>query len=69
MSTPQNPPMPKVGSPVYTACKGIIFYEDDTPTAVFGERRLYFCLSSCLKAFQDDPKTSCLADEFNRESN
>ncbi|HEY5670369.1 MAG TPA: hypothetical protein VIS10_10255 [Anaerolineales bacterium] len=69
MSEPQNAPTPKSGSPVYTACKGIIFYEDDTPTAVFGERRLYFCLPSCLRAFQEDPKTSCLADEINSENN
>lgn len=52
-----------------TACKGLIFYEEDTPTAVLGEQRLYFCLPSCLKAYQDDPKTSCLVDEFNRDSN
>ena len=56
-------PLPRVGSPVTTACKGVILYETGTPTTLYHGKRIYFCLVSCLKAFLDDPETSCLADE------
>ncbi len=68
MSVPHDPPLPKIGSPVTTACNGIIYYEVDTPTALFRGQRIYFCLPSCLKSFQDDPKTSCLVDNINQHN-
>jgi YHS domain-containing protein len=52
---------------VTTACKGIIPFEVGTPTALFCGKRVYFCLTSCLKAFLDDPDTSCLADEIRKD--
>jgi len=61
MAAQQGPSLPKIGSTVTTVCKGLIFYEADTPNVIYHGRRIYFCLSSCLKAFQEDPKTSCLA--------
>ena len=60
MAAQQNPSLPKIGSEVTTACKGLIYYEATTPNVIYHGRRIYFCLSSCLKAFQEDPKTSCL---------
>lgn len=59
----QDPPTPKPGSIVLTACKGYIHYEPGTPTTVFRGQRLYFCLPSCLQAFQENPKMSCLAGD------
>jgi len=61
---PDALPLPKVGSPVITACKGVILYEASTPTALYHGKRVYFCLISCLKAFLDDPETSCLPDKI-----
>ncbi len=61
MAAQQNPSLPEIGSEVTTACKGLIYYEAGTPNVIYHGRRIYFCLSSCLKAFQEDPKTSCLA--------
>jgi len=63
MNAPEDPPLPRMGSAVTSACRGFIVLDDDTPSTVYRERRIYFCLPSCLKAFQDDPKTSCMAGD------
>ncbi len=68
MSVLHDPPLPKIGDSVTTACKGLIFYEADTPTVLSRGQRIYFCLPSCLKAFQDDPETSCLADDIKQHN-
>ena len=68
MSVTSDQQLPKVGSPVTTACKGIISYDADTPAVLFRGERIYFCMPACLKAFQDDPKKSCLADEINKQT-
>ena len=63
MNAPKDPLLPKVGSAVTTACSGFIPFEKNTPHTIYRGRRIYFCLPSCLKAFQDDPKTSCMAGD------
>jgi YHS domain-containing protein len=68
LSAPDAPPLPKVGSPVTTACKGAILYEVDTPSAFYRGERFFFCLTSCLKTFLDNPETSCLAEEIKRDN-
>jgi YHS domain-containing protein len=67
MKGSKDPPLPKPGSAVPTACRGTILYENGTPSAIFRGRRVYFCMKSCLKAFQEDPRTSCLAAEFYQD--
>jgi hypothetical protein len=49
---------------VLTACRGYIQYEPNIPTAIYAGRRVFFCLPTCLKAFEEDPKTSCLAGDL-----
>jgi len=61
-------PLPPTDTPVLTACKGFILFEQHTPTTVYRGRRIYFCLPSCLKAFQEDPKTSCMAGDILQET-
>ncbi len=56
-------PLPAVGSVVATACKGTIRYEKNVPTLVYKGQRLFFCLPTCKRSFQYDPKTSCLAGD------
>ena len=68
MGASQNPSPPGVGDPVTTACGGTILYEKGMPNALYRGRRIYFCLNSCLKIFQDDPKTSCLEAEKGAEN-
>ncbi len=63
MNPPQEPPIPAPGSIVLTACKGYIHYEPGIPTTLYRGQRLYFCLPTCLLAFEADPKTSCLAGD------
>jgi len=63
-----NNPFPKPGTEVVTACKGHVFYEEDTPSVEFRGKRVFFCLPACLIAFQDDPKTSCMAGDLQQES-
>jgi len=63
-----DPLLPLPETPVTTACRGFILYDKNTPTEVYRGRRIYFCLPSCLKAFQEDPKTSCLAGDILQES-
>jgi YHS domain-containing protein len=61
VSNAPEPPIASPGKVVATACRGYIQFEAATPHTVFRGQRIYFCLPSCLKAFEDDPKTSCLA--------
>ena len=68
MSDEASLPFPKADSPVTTACNGYILYEEGTPSAIYKGKRVYFCLPSCLKAFEDDPRTSCMASDFLNES-
>ena len=56
-------PLPAVGFVVATACKGTIRYEKNVPTLVYKGQRLFFCLPICMRSFQYDPKTSCLAGD------
>lgn len=63
MSEHESVPLPAIGSIVTTACRGAIRYEKHTPSAVYQNQRLYFCLPTCLRSFQLDPKTSCLAGD------
>lgn len=58
-----QPPLPQPGSVVPTACRGYLLLDEDTPTAVYRGRRIYFCLPDCLKNFSQNPKTSCLAGD------
>ena len=65
MNAPKDSSLPKVGTAVTTACRGFILFEENTPSTVYRERRIFFCLPSCLKAFQEDPKTSCIAVDID----
>jgi YHS domain-containing protein len=56
-------PLPAEGALITTACKGTIRYEKNVPTLVYKGRRLYFCLPTCKRSFEYDPKTSCLAGD------
>jgi hypothetical protein len=63
MSVSQEPPLPRPGSVVTTACRGFMHFQSDTPNAVYRGRRVFFCLPTCLKSFEENPKTSCLAGD------
>ena len=54
-------PHPLPGTEVYTACGGIVQYMSNTPSAVYKEEVVYFCLPICKADYEDNPKTSCLA--------
>lgn len=52
---------PAVGSPVPTACGGIVAYTSATPYVEFRGKAVYFCLPACKDDYDRDPGTSCLA--------
>jgi YHS domain-containing protein len=51
----------KFGTPVRTACGGVIHYSADTPCILFKGEAVYFCLPVCKEDFDRDPLSSCLA--------
>lgn len=55
-----EPPVPTAGSPVVTACGGLVRFERSLPDAIFHGVRVYFCLPSCKRLFEQNPKASCL---------
>jgi hypothetical protein len=50
-----------LGTPVRTACGGVIQYAEDTPCTLFKGEAVYFCLSACKEDYERDPLSSCLA--------
>lgn len=58
---------PPPGTEVFTACGGIVRYMSDTPSVVYKDEVIYFCLPICKVDYEDNPKTSCLAARFISE--
>lgn len=56
-------PLPKNGTPVPTACRGYIMLAKDTTHVVYHGKRIFFCLPSCRRSFENDPQTSCMAGD------
>lgn len=52
---------PHPGTEVATACGGIVRYEPNTPSALFNDEVVYFCLPICKADYEESPHTSCLA--------
>ena len=53
--------VPDVGTPVRTACGGMVNYSPATPCVKFRGQRVFFCLPVCKTDFENDPETSCMA--------
>lgn len=51
----------KFGTPVRTACGGVVQYARDTPCVLYKGEVVYFCLPICLEDYERDPISSCLA--------
>ncbi len=60
-------PNPHPGTEVTTACGGIVRYEPNTPSALFNDEVVYFCLPICKADYDDSPHTSCLAARISSE--
>ena len=58
---------PLPGTEVSTACGGIVRYMSDTPSVVYKDEVICFCLPICKVDYEDNPKTSCLAARFISE--
>ena len=52
---------PDTGTPVRTACGGIVRYSPATPCVKFRGQRVFFCLPACKEDFERDPLSSCMA--------
>jgi YHS domain-containing protein len=52
---------PPVGSPVRTACGGVVTFGADTVCALYRGKPVYFCLQVCKEDYELDPVSSCLA--------
>lgn len=61
-------PLPKIGSPVLTACRGYINFDQDIQYIEYRGKRLFFCLPSCKRSFERDPQLSCMAGDPFLES-
>ena len=55
------PPAPAFGTPVATACGGMVQYSATTPCVYYRGQAVYFCLPICKAGLQSDPRNSCLA--------
>lgn len=51
----------KFGTPVRTACGGVIQYAEDTACTLYKGEVVYFCLAACQEDYERDPLSSCLA--------
>ena len=51
----------KFGTPVRTACGGVVQYARDTPCTLYKGEVVYFCLAACREDYERDPLSSCLA--------
>ncbi len=40
---------------IETACGGKMEWNENIPSAMYHGKTVYFCMKSCLKAFQSDP--------------
>jgi YHS domain-containing protein len=53
--------LPDPGTPVRTACGGLVKYSASTPCVKFRGQRVFFCLPVCKADFENDPMNSCMA--------
>lgn len=60
-------PKPLHGSEVTTACGGIVRLETNTPSALYKDEVVYFCLPICKADYEDNPQSSCLAAKIFSE--
>jgi len=51
----------KFGTPVRTACGGVIQSYTDTVCVLYKGEVVYFCLPVCKDDYEQDPLSSCLA--------
>jgi YHS domain-containing protein len=57
-------PLPLIGSQVLTTCGGETQFDTDTPRAIYEGGWVFFCTPECRNKFDQDPNSSCLAEQI-----
>lgn len=62
MKLPENPDLAdlRAGDLVFTACGGRIEYAPWIAQVLVQGKRVFFCLPSCQREFEQNPRFSCL---------
>ncbi len=63
-----NQEVPQPGTEVRTACGGSVRYTPSTPSGLYQDETIYFCLDVCKEDYERDPRFSCLAGRIMTDS-
>jgi YHS domain-containing protein len=60
--------LPVIDSEVPTACGSVEKFTSATPRVLYEGMWVFFCTPLCQQEFIQDPRNSCMADNFNNET-